>query len=79
MLTIKDLSASKELDRAAMTAVAGGSSPFGSSPFIDIDSNPFFDLSRDLVVQGQFADLNQSGNYGGVNLGVIYQEQDGSA
>ena len=75
MLTIKDLSASKELDRAAMTAVRGGMSP--SSIFVD--NHPYFDLSQDTVVQGQFAVLNQSGNWGGVNLGAIYQDQNATA
>jgi len=36
MLTIKDLSASKELDRAAMTSVRGGEGPsFASSNYVN--------------------------------------------
>ena len=75
MLTIKDLSASQELDRAAMTAVAGGFAPES----IVVDNHPYFDLSSDLVIQDQIAVLDQSGNWGGVNLGFIYQDQNGNA
>ena len=75
MLTIKDLSASKELDRAAMTAVTGG---FGPESIV-VHNYPYFDLSHDLVVQDQIAVLDQSGNWGGSNLGAIYQNQNGNA
>ena len=75
MLTIKDLSASKELDRDAMTTVRGGFLP----DVLKIINTPVFDLSRDVVAQGQLSVIDQSGNWGGVNLAFNYQNQEATA
>ncbi len=73
MLTIKDLSASKELDSAAMTSVRGGTSylvPFG------IVNAPVIDAGVHTLVQGQAVAVNQSGNLGGFNAVANYQTQN---
>lgn len=75
MLTIKDLSASKELDRAAMATVRGGTVP----NVLKIINKPEFDLSHDLVAQFQGSVIDQSGNYGGANLAGNYQNQYATA
>jgi len=77
MLTIKDLSASKELDRAAMATVRGGTLALPS--VLKIISKPEFDLSSDLVAQDQLSVIDQSGSFGGVNLAFNYQNQYGTA
>jgi len=74
MLTIKDLSASKELDRAAMGTVRGG-----TLDVLKIINKPEFDLSSDLVLQDQLSFIDQSGNWGGVNLAFNYQNQEAAA
>ena len=74
MLTIKDLSASKELDRAAMGTVRGG-----NLDVLKIINKPEFDLSSDLVLQDQLSFIDQSGNFGGVNLAFNYQNQEATA
>ena len=75
MLTIKDLSTSKELDRAAMATVRGGTVP----NVLKIINKPEFDLSSDLVAQFQGSVIDQSGNYGGLNLAFNYQNQEATA
>jgi hypothetical protein len=75
MLTIKDLSTSKELDRAAMATVRGGTVP----NVLKIINKPEFDLSSDLVTQEQLSFINQGGNFGGVNLAFNYQNQEATA
>jgi hypothetical protein len=75
MLTIKDLSTSKELDRAAMATVRGGTVP----NVLKIINKPEFDLSHDLVAQFQGSVIDQSGNYGGANLAGNYQNQYATA
>ena len=75
MLTIKDLSTSKELDRAAMATVRGGTVP----NVLKIINKPEFDLSSDLVAQKQLSFIDQSGNWGGVNLAGNFQSQYGTA
>ena len=75
MLTIKDLSTSKELDRAAMGTVRGGFHP----DVLKIVNKPEFDLSSDLVAQEQLSFINQAGNFGGVNLAFNYQNQEATA
>jgi hypothetical protein len=75
MLTIKDLSTSKELDRAAMATVRGGTVP----NVLKVINKPEFDLSSDLVLQDQLSFIDQSGNFGGVNLAFNYQTQDAIA
>ena len=77
MLTIKDLSASKELDRAAMATVRGGNLDVPS--VLKIINKPEFDLSHDLVAQFQGSVIDQSGNYGGLNLAGNYQNQYATA
>ena len=80
MLTIKDLSASKELDRAAMATVRGGTHAVPSVPdVLKIINKPEFDLSSDLVLQEQFSFIDQSSNWGGVNLAFNYQNQEATA
>ena len=75
MLTIKDLSTSKELDRAAMATVRGGTVP----NVLKIINKPEFDLSHDLVAQFQGSVIDQSGNWGGFNAAGNYQNQYGTA
>ena len=77
MLTIKDLSASKELDRAAMGTVRGGTHDVPN--VLKIISKPEFDLSSDLVAQYQGSVIDQSANWGGVNLAFNYQNQNATA
>ena len=74
MLTIKDLSASKELDRNAMATVRGG-----TLDVLKIINKPEFDLSSDLVLQDQLSFIDQSGNFGGVNLAFNHQNQEAIA
>ena len=75
MLTIKDLSTSKELDRAAMATVRGGFLP----DVLKIINKPEFDLSSDLVSQDQLSVIDQSGNWGGYNAADSYQNQYATA
>ncbi len=70
MLTIKDLSASKELDRAAMTDVRGGFLP-------GIFNLPVIDAGYHALYQGQALGVDQSYNIGGLNLVINNQEQNG--
>ena len=77
MLTIKDLSASKELDRAAMATVRGGTLDVPN--VLKIINKPEFDLSHDVVAQYQGSVIDQSGNWGGVNLAGNFQSQYGTA
>ncbi len=75
MLTITDLSVSKELDHAAMTTVRGGHGPRS----LKIINKPEFDLSQDIVDQFQSNITDQSGNWGGVNLAFNSQYQNATA
>ena len=77
MLTIKDLSTSKELDRTAMATVRGGT--YDVPNVLKIINKPEFDLSHDLVAQFQGSVIDQSGNYGGANLVGNYQNQYATA
>ncbi|MGB5200068.1 MAG: hypothetical protein WBN68_15380 [Sedimenticolaceae bacterium] len=70
MLTIKDLSASNELDRAAMTDVRGGFLP-------GIFNLPVIDSGYHFLAQGQALAVDQSYNLGGLNLVINNQEQNG--
>jgi hypothetical protein len=83
MLTIKDLSASKELDRAAMATVRGGTHAVPSVPSVPstlkIINKPEFDLSSDLVTQYQGSVIDQSYNEGGINLAGNFQNQYATA
>jgi hypothetical protein len=72
MLTIKDLSASKELDRAAMTDVRGGN----FFPFSLLNA-PIIDAGSHFLAQGQALAVDQSYNLGGLNLVINNQEQNG--
>ena len=71
MLTIKDLSASKELDRAAMADVRGG--------FFGIDFNPNNDFGAHFLAQSQYLGVSQDYNQGGLNLVISDQELNGVA
>ena len=75
MLTIKDLSASKELDRAAMTAVIGGTEL--PSPLFGITNAPIIDAGHHVLAQGQAAAIGQGGNLGGFNAVENWQNQEG--
>ena len=77
MLTIKDLSASKELDRDAMATVRGGILDVPN--VLKIINKPEFDLGSDIVAQGQLSVIDQSGNWGGINLAGSFQNQVGTA
>ena len=77
MLTIKDLSTSKELDRAAMGTVRGGTHAVPST--LKVINKPEFDLSYDVVAQLQESVIDQSGNWGGFNAAGNYQNQYGTA
>ncbi|MGD8957252.1 MAG: hypothetical protein PVJ03_07955 [Chromatiaceae bacterium] len=76
MLTIKDLSASKDLDRAAMTDVRGGR--LGPVvPFFGIVNAPIIDTGVHELSQVQGAAIDQSGNMGGFNGVANWQYQNG--
>ena len=75
MLTIKDLSASKELDRTAMTAVRGGSD--FPSPLFGITNAPIIDAGVHQLAQAQAVAIGQGGNLGGFNAVGNYQDQYG--
>ena len=81
MLTIKDLSASKELDSAAMTSVRGGSDLMAVEaiirPYYGIVNAPTIDAGAHTLTQVQGATINQSGNVGGFNGVANYQVQNG--
>jgi len=77
MLTIKDLSASKELDRAAMATVRGGTLAVPSA--LKVINKPEFDLSHDIVAQYQGSAINQANNWGGFNAAASFQNQYGTA
>jgi len=77
MLTIKDLSTSKELDRAAMGTVRGGTYDVPST--LKIINKPEFDLSHDIVAQFQGSVIDQSRNWGGYNEAGNYQNQYATA
>ena len=68
MLTIKDLSASKELDRAAMAETRGG--------FLGVFNLPIIDAGYHYLAQGQGLAVDQSHNLGGLNLVINNQEQN---
>lgn len=74
MLNIKDLNASKELDRAAMTTVRGGLyvlPPYG------FYNGPTIDAGEHEAVQEQGVAIDQSGALGGFNGVANYQMQNG--
>ena len=78
MLTIKDLSANKELDRAAMTDVRGGFLGEEGAPFLGgILNAPIIDDGYHFLAQGQYLGVDQSHNLGGLNLVINYQGQEG--
>jgi len=68
MLTIKDLSASKELDRAAMGAVAGGEGApsFALSNF----SNDLFDILG-FAAQSDVTTIANVGNHGSLIFNYV--------
>ncbi len=81
MLTIKDLAASKELDRAAMTDVRGGSDVAVIEEvvpsYFGIFNTPTIDAGTHVMAQGQLATIGQGGNLGGFNAVDNGQYQNG--
>ena len=73
MLTVKDLAANTELDRAAMTDVRGG------FDFLGLWNAPIIDAGSHYLAQGQALAVDQSFNLGGLNLVINTQEQNGVA
>ncbi len=71
MLTVKDLTANTEMDRAAMKEVAGG---FGLFPLLNA---PIIDAGSHFLAQSQYLGVDQSFNIGGLNLVINNQEQNG--
>ncbi len=94
MLTIKDLSASKELDSAAMAGVAGGREvlvePVGrpsalgdfqnSFNLFDIHNSTYYapDYSVDVLAQSNIGGISSSGNFGSVVLPQLAQSNGGA-
>jgi hypothetical protein len=81
MLTIKDLSASNDLDRDAMTTVRGGSDALTIMPVpgFAIANAPTIDVGAHFLAQGQSAVIGQGGNLGGFNAVANWQYQNGVA
>ena len=80
MLTIKDLSASHSLDRAAMSTVHGGmyaAMPELPSYFYGAVNAPTIDQGFHSLVQGQSVAVDQSGSLGGFNAVASHQTQNG--
>ena len=73
MLTVKDLPESTELDRAAMSKVAGG------FDFLSLLNAPVIDAGSHFLAQGQALVVDQSFNIGGLNLVINDQSQNGIA
>ena len=70
-LTIKDLTASKELDGKAMTAVAGGSSELAALVLA------YTSLATSFPVSNAAANVGvQSNSVGSFNFGVVNQSND---
>jgi hypothetical protein len=85
MLTIKDLSASKELDRAAMATVRGGTMAVpgdtqNSFNLFDIYNTTDYrpDYSTDIIAQLNVGDINANNNFGSVVIPQLAQANDGS-
>ena len=78
MLTIKDLSASKALDRAAMTTVRGGTDGIVPQvPSLSFAANSDFGIH--VLGQTQGATISQVGNQGGFNGVANWQTVNGVA
>ncbi len=76
MLNIKDLDASKELDRAAMTTIRGGR--FYVLPYYGgLFNAPTIDAGVHEAVQEQGVAIDQSGALGGFNGVANHQLQNG--
>jgi hypothetical protein len=76
MLTIKDLSASKELDRAAMNDVRGGSfaeEAVPALPGLFLFSQPIVDNGYHAQAQGQAASV-VGGAYGLTNANIDFEQ-----
>ena len=74
MLNIKDLTASKELDRAAMADVRGG---YYAVPYYGLLNAPTIDAGIHESIQEQGVVVDQSGNLGGYNGVANFQRQNG--
>ncbi|MCB1926093.1 MAG: hypothetical protein KDJ27_20555 [Gammaproteobacteria bacterium] len=79
MLTIKDLTASKELDHSAMNSIRGGYEMSESmlASYYGITNAPVIDAGAHVLAQGQVAQISQAGNIGGFNGVANYQGQNG--
>ena len=73
MLTLKDLSASQELDRAAMAAVAGGE---GAPSFFLINyANDLFDIVGE-VYQTDATSIANVGNHGSLVFNYVDNDKN---
>jgi len=79
MLTIKDLSASRTLDRAAMTSISGGwyLPRVWPTTFYGYTNAPTIDAGVHNLTQGQSLAVDQSGSLGGFNAVASHQTQNG--
>ncbi len=73
MLTLKDLSASQELDRAAMGAVAGGNGVPGFS--LSNYSNDLFDILG-AAYQSDVTSIANAGNHGSLVFNYVDNDKD---
>ena len=86
MLTIKDLSASKELDRAAMASVRGGRGPsfpgvkgddfLNSYNKYDIWNDYYVDASVDITKQTNIGAINNLAGPGSVSIPMLAQNNE---
>lgn len=79
MLTLKDLSADRTLDKAAMGSVSGGAAFAGDafSSLFGIVNAPEIDLGTHLLAQEQNVAVDQSNAIGGFNVVGSSQTQNG--
>jgi hypothetical protein len=88
MLTIKDLSVSKELDTEAMTGVAGGTGSHrglladvqNSFNLFDVWNETYYapDYSVDVLAQSNLGAISSSGNFGSVVIPQLAQSNGGA-
>ena len=82
MLTIKDLSASKELDRAAMASVRGGTRRVDGDDFLnsfnkyDIWNDYYVDASVDITKQWNIGAINNVAGPGSVSIPMLAQNNE---
>ena len=73
MLTIKDLSARQDLDRAAMGAVAGGNGLPGFA--LTNNANDLFDILG-AASQVDYTSIANVGNHGSLVLNIVDNDKD---